>query len=224
MQTKKHFLYVCFSVFKSIFQYVTGALLLHALICKLSLFFYQKVENGLIEDLVSNAMEKSVNHFCHHLKNANIYYATQQLFEFLSLFCFRLNYKLIDAYLQGEFKMYGLESLAYFFGFDFEQNPRCKVFPTNGQCKVPSSDAFADLIPNSGLCTLNQNSWNQFFYTVIWLWFALTVTLAFLSLILRVISLMSLKFRTFILLGKLLLQGMLFKKKVICYVIHYSLS
>ena len=175
---------------------------MHAIICKVSELLYKKVENRLLEGLISDTLEKSCAYISGHLNSANFYFLAHQLFEFLAIFCLYVNSLMIDTYLHGEFKHYGWKSLAYTFGLAFESNPRCKVFPVNVGCEIPTSDFLSDDYANSGRCTLTQNSWNQFFFTIIWIWFAISYLMIPFSLILRAVTIMSLKFRIFILQGK----------------------
>ena len=126
------------------------------------------------------------------------------VFEVVYVFLGIAVFHLLDIFLDGHFKTYGLDAFEYFKGeseptsitdtetkatVDVTLNPMCSVFPTVVSCTAKTYgvvDSSADT--ENTICVLGQNIMNQKIFLVLWVWFTILWCVTVCQIIYRVIT------------------------------------
>ena len=88
----------------------------------------------------------------------------------------------LDFILDKQFTMYGLNLMMYFFS-PGEVGPHCQLFPTTFGCSYPAFQSDGSFKMISGLCHLNINVFNQFFYGTLWYVIALQMFVTIVTIL-----------------------------------------
>jgi len=114
-----------------------------------------------------------------------------------------------DWLLNNKFWKYGLDVLYYLHNYqDFRINgerlhdPMCEVFPTEVSCylKFGGTSGYADV--NAFLCILGNNMFNQKYFFLLWLWWAMLLVISALGVVYRIFRICNPFFSKFLLIRK----------------------
>ena len=80
---------------------------------------------------------------------------------------------LLDFTMNKQFLLYGVDLFKYFVGLGQDGFlPHCNIFPISFGCNYPDFDSNGAFKLVSGLCSMNVNFFNQFFYGLLWYFIA----------------------------------------------------
>jgi len=174
---------------------------------------WKKFEGGMLkqfEGLKNMAVDKETREkIAEQFKDltnnyTRTYFMTFVVFEVVYVFLGIAVFHLLDIFLDGHFKTYGLEAFQYFKGeteptsitdtetkatVEVTLNPMCSVFPTVVSCTVKTFAVVADSADTENtICVLGQNIMNQKIFLVLWVWFTILWCVTVCQIIYRVIT------------------------------------
>jgi len=174
---------------------------------------WKKFEGGMLKQFEGlknmtvdeKTREKMAKQF-HDLTNnfTRTYFMTFVFFEVLYFILGMVIFYLLDLFLDGHFKTYGLDAFEYLKGeakdtpiTDTENkrtipvplNPMCSVFPTVVSCTIKTYSVVDDVDDTKNtICMLGQNIMNQKIFLVLWVWFTILWCVTVCQIIYRVIT------------------------------------
>ncbi|TRY61749.1 hypothetical protein TCAL_03670 [Tigriopus californicus] len=138
--------------------------------------------DGVVIERVSG---RFVNYFKSILHQNQWYFVKYVFCEWLNFGFVFINFWVIDLFLDGKFRYYGVEAVQYSLLSPAEQrvssNPYCAIFPTEVSCTIPNIGAAGGEQHHNSFCVLAQNIINEKIYFVIWFYlaFLLVVSVGF---------------------------------------------
>jgi len=124
----------------------------------------------------------------------NKYHTWFALCEVLNIGCVLLSMGFCHWLLNYQFGLYGLKVLEYLgtpkrvnsIGVFITHDPMCELFPTEVACTLRYGATTGALDRSNFLCILGNNLFNQKYFFVLWLWWAVLLFLSCLGLVYRV--------------------------------------
>jgi hypothetical protein len=193
----KYYQWVCFLLFlQAITFYVPHYLWklweggrMKALVNGLSGPIQKKQERG---DQIAIVADYMRNHFGHH-NSYFFYFVFCEVLNFLNVIA---QVYLIDAFLGGSFRTYGLDVLRF---TEMDQSkridPMVKVFPRMTKCTFHRFGSSGDVQRHDALCILPLNIINEKIYVFLWFWMLGLGIVSFLILLYRAVTIFCPNFR-----------------------------
>ncbi|XP_023210295.1 innexin shaking-B-like [Centruroides sculpturatus] len=196
-----YYQWVCFFLFfQSVLFYVPRRIWKHCeggLIQALSL----KSDNIMYEETQKQQNIAAVVKFLHESMGCHSCYALRYFVsELLCLINAISQMYLVNVFLNGEFLKYGIEVIKYNMNDDDNLiNPMLETFPRMSKCFFYYYGSSGNIIKIDNLCMLPLNVINEKIFIFLWFWFIILILLSAISVIYRIILIISGKMRLYIL-------------------------
>lgn len=188
------------------YQWVCFVLFLQACLFYVPRYMWKLWEAGRLRSLVSdlnNPVEKNdsqvtllVDYLRVHFRMHNSYFFYFVFCEVLNFFNVILQVYLMDVFLGGSFRTYGLDVLRF---TEMDQNkrtdPMVKVFPRMTKCTFHRFGSSGDVQRHDALCILPLNIINEKIYVFLWFWMFLLGVVSFFILVYRAFTIFFPNFR-----------------------------
>jgi len=141
-----------------------------------------------------------VKYICGNIQTLNTYAYRFFICELLNFANVIAQIILMDYFLGGEFSTYGYK--VFMFNNIYPENrtdPMSWVFPKITKCTFHKYGPSGSIQNIDSLCVLPLNNVNEKFFLFLWIWFCIVAILSGLSIVYRLIVLVSPKFRCLLL-------------------------
>lgn len=153
-----------------------------AIVQQLNRCILRKDRKDECQDLLVNYLLNS--------RHLNRTYATKYLVcELLNFLHLLLEIKFVDIFLGGQFLTYGTCIL------QMRQDPMARIFPKMAKCSFYQFGPSGDVQKYDNLCLLPLNVINEKVFLFIWFWFLILLLFTTMSLMCRVLLIVSKSFR-----------------------------
>ncbi|RWS21292.1 innexin inx2-like protein [Leptotrombidium deliense] len=199
-------------IYHTYYLWVPFVLLLMSVTFYIPRFIWKTHEGGRIKNLVTglnsaiihpelkeNGINVVVSYFQQNVNNHNEFFFTYVFCESLNFINVVFQIYIMNEFLGGAFMSYGWEVITYTDWSPLIRNdPFRRVFPTLTKCRFRFGASSGDYHIHDTLCLLPINILNQKIFVVIWLlyWFLFFLTL--ISLVFRLMTIVTPFFRTWI--------------------------
>ncbi|XP_067124884.1 innexin shaking-B-like [Centruroides vittatus] len=108
---------------------------------------------------------------------------------------------LVDVFLNGEFLNYGIEVIKYKMNDNNNSviNPMLETFPRMAKCFFYYYGSSGDIRKIDNLCILALNVINEKIFIFLWFWFIILILLSSMSVVYRIVLIISGKMRLYVL-------------------------
>jgi len=184
-------------------------------------FLWKVLEGGVMKDIKEDGLMSGTifkNLKCKKyggLDGVTIYFFKYWSIEVLNLFLLSLSIYIMDSLLHNLFLSYwpDISSFVPATNEDAKKllrsgEPKCRLFPTEVDCKVITIANVGRNESASDICTLPANLYNQWFFLILWFWWVILFTFTLLSVLgLSILYFLPSSFAKMILSFQLRLRG-----------------
>jgi len=150
-------------------------------------FLWKVLEGGVMKDIKEDGLmagtifEKLRNKINGGLDGVTIYFLKYWCIEVLNLILLSISIHMMDSLLHNLFLHYWPDISSFSYGADEDGEPKCRLFPTEVDCKVSTIAVTGSDESASHICTLPANLYNQWFFLILWFWWVILFTLSVFS-------------------------------------------
>ena len=156
---------------------------------KLPRGLWRMLEGELVKQILDSSEPETIaDNFIKFQPRFGRYHFYLFVCEVLNFIMVGLTVFVTDIVLNNKFALYGPEVFKYIWEqktVNNTHNPMCELFPTEVSCYINIGATTGAIDRTHYLCILNNNTFNQKYFIVLWVWWVFLIGLSFMGLIYR---------------------------------------